>query len=321
MAMNLRHPKGPFNRDKEAVISSAYQVLTDCRSGAISIIRFSSHQLFNHFCKDFCAIDSLPKGKLRYAQMTIGECAEEVLLLNRALPELHIHGGAFNLHTVIQAINQLLEQNPLDSSPNEQVSHQSLHRWEYYFNQIKGLKGIEYMLNHPQPDWQKVASYLQPVKITLAGPVNSGKSTFFNWLMNESQALVCSESGTTRDPLQASLQIGGYEVQITDTAGFFNHDRAKNDEIHSQSLQLSRQAIRDADLVMLFGELETQVALPRQIRVYPKKDLLPKAQSAPPLAFSCHNGEGLQELMHELETIVTEIAENRLNFSAKEKIS
>lgn len=59
-----------------------------------------------------------------------------------------------------------------------------------------------------------------PVRVFLAGPVNSGKSTLFNTLAGRERAVVTPEEGTTRDGASALLVAAGREVELFDTPGF-----------------------------------------------------------------------------------------------------
>ena len=55
--------------------------------------------------------------------------------------------------------------------------------------------------------------------LTVIGPPNSGKSSFVNALARRDVAIVSSLPGTTRDALEVHLDLGGYAVVLTDTAG------------------------------------------------------------------------------------------------------
>ncbi len=55
--------------------------------------------------------------------------------------------------------------------------------------------------------------------VVLAGPPNAGKSSLLNCLAGRDIAIVAAEPGTTRDVIEAWLDIGGYAVCLVDTAG------------------------------------------------------------------------------------------------------
>ena len=87
----------------------------------------------------------------------------------------------------------------------------------------------------------------QGIKISLIGPPNVGKSTLFNNLVHENRALVSKDSGTTRDYLSKELNIGGYKVELFDTAGI----RKTTSEVEQLGIQNSIRLIDDSAIVLL----------------------------------------------------------------------
>lgn len=83
-------------------------------------------------------------------------------------------------------------------------------------------------------------------RVVLVGPVNAGKSSLFNALLGRPRALVSSTPGTTRDVIEATLQMDAVRVTLVDTAG----DRDTTDEIEAAGVALGREAGRLADLVI-----------------------------------------------------------------------
>ncbi len=57
-------------------------------------------------------------------------------------------------------------------------------------------------------------------RIAIVGPTNAGKSSLFNRLVMREAAIVANVPGTTRDVIEAGIDIGGYRVVLADTAGF-----------------------------------------------------------------------------------------------------
>lgn len=84
-------------------------------------------------------------------------------------------------------------------------------------------------------------------RVVLFGPVNAGKSTLFNALLGESRALVDSEPGTTRDVLEANLELGGLAVVLADTAGL----RDGPGRVEALGMARARGALQSADLAVL----------------------------------------------------------------------
>jgi tRNA modification GTPase len=85
------------------------------------------------------------------------------------------------------------------------------------------------------------------LKVTLAGRPNVGKSSIFNSLLLLDRAIVTDIPGTTRDSLSELVSFGGIPVLLTDTAGV----RASSDKIETLGVERTRQAIADADMVIV----------------------------------------------------------------------
>jgi tRNA modification GTPase len=84
-------------------------------------------------------------------------------------------------------------------------------------------------------------------KVVLFGPVNAGKSTLFNRLVGEERALVDAEPGTTRDVLEARVELAGLAVTLVDTAGL----RPDPARLEAMGIERARAALRSADLAVL----------------------------------------------------------------------
>jgi len=80
--------------------------------------------------------------------------------------------------------------------------------------------------------------------VVLTGPVNAGKSTLFNALLDFDRAIISSVPGTTRDVVSEAVEWGGVSIRIEDTAGI----RGSNDPIEQAGIQRSGQALEGADL-------------------------------------------------------------------------
>ncbi len=83
-------------------------------------------------------------------------------------------------------------------------------------------------------------------KVVLVGSPNAGKSSLLNCLAKRDVAIVTEEAGTTRDLIDVALDIGGYKVVVTDTAGL----RASENKAESIGVQRAIERSRDADLIL-----------------------------------------------------------------------
>ena len=84
----------------------------------------------------------------------------------------------------------------------------------------------------------------------LAGRPNVGKSSLFNALVGEERAIVTEVPGTTRDALEASVQMGGYPFRLVDTAGL----RDSDDRVERLGVEVARRHLGRADVVLLCME-------------------------------------------------------------------
>jgi len=152
-------------------------------------------------------------------------------------------------------------------------------------------------------------------RVAILGPPNAGKSTLFNHLCGSEKAIVSPHPGTTRDLLEAELDLGGVRVVIQDTAGL----RAGGDAVEAEGRRRALGAAASASAVVLLWaadapEGSSAPEIPSDLpilRVRSKADLA--AGRAPEdgwLPVSCRTGEGVARLLGELtELFGQEVAE------------
>ena len=105
------------------------------------------------------------------------------------------------------------------------------------------LKQINIILND-----QKIGEMIREgFKIAIVGPTNAGKSSLLNNLSNREVAIVSEIAGTTRDVLETRLNIDGYPVILSDTAGI----RDSKDDIEKKGIKLSLKKAENADLKLV----------------------------------------------------------------------
>ncbi len=92
---------------------------------------------------------------------------------------------------------------------------------------------------------QKVGERIREgFKIAIVGPPNSGKSSLLNYLSKRDAAIVSETAGTTRDIIETHLNLDGFPVILSDTAGI---RRSKN-EIEKKGIKIALKRADDADL-------------------------------------------------------------------------
>lgn len=83
-------------------------------------------------------------------------------------------------------------------------------------------------------------------RVVLVGAPNAGKSSLINALTRREIAIVTEIAGTTRDLVEASLDIEGMKIVVTDTAGI----RATEDRIERIGVERALLAASRADLIL-----------------------------------------------------------------------
>jgi tRNA modification GTPase len=82
--------------------------------------------------------------------------------------------------------------------------------------------------------------------VVIAGPPNAGKSSLLNALARRDAAIVTDEPGTTRDVIDVALDLDGYPVLVSDTAGL----RARAGAIEAEGIRRAEERMAGADLVL-----------------------------------------------------------------------
>ena len=154
---------------------------------------------------------------------------------------------------------------------------------------------------------QKVGERIREgFKIAILGPTNAGKSSLMNHLSNRDVAIVSEIAGTTRDVIETHLNIDGYPVIISDTAGI----RDSKDEIEKKGIKLSLNRAEDADLKLvvldaksldftdvLKGLLDENAILVINKSDLLKKDIKPEIKKMNHVLISIKENKNIEELI------------------------
>jgi tRNA modification GTPase len=125
--------------------------------------------------------------------------------------------------------------------PDEDLPTNILNEIKNSSNEV--IKKIEKILND-----QKIGERIREgFKIAILGPTNAGKSSLLNHLSNRDVAIVSEIAGTTRDVIETHLNIDGYPVIVSDTAGI----RESKNEIENKGIKLSLNRAEEADLKLV----------------------------------------------------------------------
>jgi GTPase len=91
---------------------------------------------------------------------------------------------------------------------------------------------------------------VEPIKVSIIGRPNVGKSTLLNALTGQERAIVSPIAGTTRDAVDETIVYGGREFVIVDTAGIRRKSKTK-EMAEKLSVVMARRHIRMAHVVLL----------------------------------------------------------------------
>ncbi|WP_457637038.1 tRNA uridine-5-carboxymethylaminomethyl(34) synthesis GTPase MnmE [Oceanithermus sp.] len=139
-------------------------------------------------------------------------------------------------------------------------------------------------------------------RLALVGAPNAGKSSLLNALLGYDRALVHHQPGTTRDYLEANMEIEGVPLVAVDTAGV----RETSDAVEAAGVRQALEVASGADLILYLADSSAprpqapKLPWGRVIKVASKADLEPAWNDPEYLRVSARTGEGLNELRREI---------------------
>jgi tRNA modification GTPase len=109
------------------------------------------------------------------------------------------------------------------------------------------------------------------ISVAIIGKPNAGKSTLLNALLNDDRAIVSNIAGTTRDTIEANLQINGVLFRLIDTAGI---RQQTDNEIEQLGIARSLQEAADADVVLHLVDINDKTIITDVLPTNTKKQIL-----------------------------------------------
>ena len=139
--------------------------------------------------------------------------------------------------------------------------------------------------------------------IVLVGETNVGKSSIFNKLVGKNRAIVSDIAGTTRDVISMQIDIDGYLVNLSDTAGI----RESNDTIEKIGITRTHEETKNADLILyVYNELPKEIKTDG-ITIINKCDLLKNKSGKNVIYTSTKTDEGFDKLLNAIKQKMHEL--------------
>ncbi len=156
------------------------------------------------------------------------------------------------------------------------------------------------------------------IKIAIIGAPNAGKSSLLNALARRDAAIVSDMAGTTRDVIDVHLDLGGYPVILSDTAGLRPEQLGEEaqDQIESEGIRRALLLADNADIKILMFDGSQEAPDAGTLNLIDDQSLLlvnksdekhTKFQLQKALEISVRNGDGLGELAQMLIQRIEEL--------------
>jgi tRNA modification GTPase len=151
----------------------------------------------------------------------------------------------------LEALIDFSEDQHFDESPTELLSSVTFQ-----------IKDILARIQAHETASQRSELLRNGIRIALLGPPNAGKSSLMNQIIGREASIVSTEAGTTRDIVEATLDIRGYLCSFADTAGFRGSTQSliPPDQpigaIESEGIRRAKQQALDSDIIVVLASVE-----------------------------------------------------------------
>ena len=173
---------------------------------------------------------------------------------------------------------------------------------------MKRIKTLYTAISGALAKYKTARAITNGINIVLVGETNVGKSSLFNCIVGASRAIVSDIPGTTRDVVSVNMDIDGYLVNLSDTAGL----RDTDDTVERIGIERTTKEIENADLILHIINPNDPVipVAPDEVLVVNKSDTTDSQKIQDAIYVSAKTGDGIPELMKIISERINKIAGN-----------
>lgn len=186
------------------------------------------------------------------------------------------------------------------------------------------VDGLKATLRETLADNRRGEMLREGIRVVILGAPNVGKSSLLNALAQRDAAIVSPQAGTTRDAIDVHMNIGGFPVILTDTAGI----RETADDIEKEGVRRALKHGQAADITLIMLDA-TDILSPdpniisqatdKSIIIVNKCDLCPKIGHVgfplnnKILYVSVQTGQGLADIIEAIENVISSFNNSSLH--------
>jgi tRNA modification GTPase len=122
------------------------------------------------------------------------------------------------------------------------IAHESL---------AKELSDIIILVDKLRNSYKYSKAIREGINVAIVGMPNVGKSSIFNYLIEDNRAIVTEIPGTTRDVIRETISMNGFPFNLSDTAGI----RDTNDLIEIEGMRRTKGTIKTADIIIIVTDI------------------------------------------------------------------